>query len=324
MRVALVASAHGFGHLTRQAALAACLRDRGVDVSLFSAAPEAFTPPGVRHVSWRVDVGLVQRDSLTEDLAATLPRLAETHTEAHIDALAAALAGQDRVGVDIAPLALEAARRARVPAVAIGNFDWAWIYGHYPELAAWTARFAAWQAQAPAVALWPGPGLHGFRSVHPVGVLGRRLPAVRVAERAVVVSFGGFGLEGLGALLPELPGVTWVFAAPMRAPDRPDCVQVDEVPFPSLVAGADLVLTKPGYGIYAEAALAGTPVVWLDRSGFPEAPSLEAALWARGDVKVLDRSPSGLAAAVRERLAGGRPEPVPGAHSTVADALASG
>lgn len=324
MRIALVASAHGFGHLTRQCVLAETLRDRGHDVSLFTAGPADFVPTGVRHVAWTVDVGLVQRDSLTEDVDATLPRLAQVCAEARIDALATELSAFDAVAVDTSPAAMEAGRRAGVPVTAVGSFDWAWIYAHYPALAAWTRRFVAWQAPVRAIELWPGPGMYGFFSVRRVGLLGRRMAPVRVAERAAVVSFGGFGLDTLAAMLPEIPGLTWVFAAPMRAPARPDCVQVDDTPFPALVAGADVVLTKPGYGIFAEAARSGTPVVWLDRSGFPEAASLERALRARGDVKATSVAPAAIAAAIRQRLAAPRQPPVPGADEAVADALLSG
>jgi hypothetical protein len=121
---------------------------------------------------------------------------------------------------------------------------------------------------------------------------------VRVAERGVLVSFGGLGLDGLDARLPRIDGVTWLLAAPMPRLDRPDCAFVEGVPYPALVAGADAVLTKPGYGIFAEAALAGTPVVWVPRGAFPEAPFLEAAMRARGD------EPAGhdLAGAVRRAL----------------------
>ena len=175
-------------------------------------------------VSWAADVGIAQRDSLTEDLDATLERLERVAGDSAIDALAVELAGYDRVVVDIAPPALEAARRAGVPAVAVGNFDWAWIYRHYPRLEAWSERFAAWQAPHPALALWPGPGPRGFASVEAFGVVGRRAPPARLpvppGERVVVVCFGGFGLDGLDAWLPRMPGVTWVLAPPMVPADR--------------------------------------------------------------------------------------------------------
>lgn len=325
MRVALVCSAHGFGHLGRQLALAEALLERGAAVDVYTAAPPALVTddvPGVRVVPWVVDVGLVQHDSRTEDVAATAPRAEAAAASERVDALAEALRGADRVVVDVAPAGLEAARRAGVPAVAVGNFDWPWVYRHYPELAGIAERLAAWQRHHPGWSLAPGPGLEGFRAVRRFGLLGRRRAPHRAAERAVVVSFGGFGLADLDRWLPRLDGVTWVLAPPMPRLDRPDVAWVDAVPFPRLVAGADVVLTKPGYGIHAETVLAGVRVVWIDRGAFPEAPFLERAMAARGDRKA---GPEALAAAVRARFADPSPPPSPGsvAHE-LADRLLAG
>lgn len=317
MRIALVVSAHGYGHATRCVVLADALAHLGHAITLFSAAPAAIL--GDRHAvrPWVVDVGLRQPDSLHEDLPGTLAALEERCAEAAIDALAAELAPFEKVVADIAPAALEAARRSRVPAVAVGNFDWAWIYHHYPPLSTWAARFAAWQAPHPAIALTPGPGPSGFRTVIPGGLLARSGPAVAVAPTGVLVCFGGFGLDGLDAMLPELPGVSWVLAPPMPRLDRPDVRYVDDVPFPSLVAGAAALLTKPGYGVFAEAIVAGTPIVWVDRGAFPEAPFLEQALRARGDTKVEGQSGvlptrEAVAEAVQVRLSRSRPTARPG------------
>jgi UDP:flavonoid glycosyltransferase YjiC (YdhE family) len=310
VRFAIVCSAHGYGHVTRQRVVADVLVAAGDQVTFFSAAPAAILGErgGVSFVPWTVDVGLVQPDSLTEDVVATRARLDAIVTDAAIDALAARLEGHDRVVVDIAPPALEAARRAGVPALAIGNFDWAWIYSHYPSLQGWARRFGAWQVAHHACAIAPGPGLFGFASVRRFGLVGRRAAAYRYPERnnIVLVCFGGFGLD-LEAWLPRIPGVIWVLAPPMRSIVRDDVRYVADVPFPALVAGADLLLTKPGYGIFGEAARAGVPIVWLDRGEFPEAPSIEAALTARGDRKA---TRADLAEVVRARLADPRPMPV--------------
>ena len=75
MRIAAVCSAHGFGHLTRQLALAARWQAAGAEVTFFSAAPRAILDeslPGARLRPWTVDVGIRQHDSLTEDLPETL------------------------------------------------------------------------------------------------------------------------------------------------------------------------------------------------------------------------------------------------------------
>jgi hypothetical protein len=321
VRVGIVCSAHGFGHVARQIAVAEALYARGAQVSFFTAAPAAVVHadlPDVTVVPWAVDVGIVQRDSLNEDVPATVAAVAERCAEARIDALAAALSGFDRVIVDVAPAGLEAARRAGRAPLAVGNFDWAWIYRHYPELRGWAEQFAEWQAPHAALALDPGPGMHGFASVEHVGLVGRRRDPARVAAenldgRRVLVSFGGFGLDGVDALLPRIAGVTWVLAPPMPRLERPDCAWAPGVSFPALIAGVDAVLTKPGYGIHAESALAGTPVVWLDRGPFPEAPFLEVAMRARGDEKVSSSSGPASARDVRAAVLAvlSRPRPTP-------------
>ncbi len=305
MKLALVASAHGFGHLTRQLALAERLVDRGAEVTVFHAAPPGLVEaalPGVTSRAWVVDVGLAQRDSLHEDLQQTRRRLAERCSDAAIDALAEQLRPFDRVVADTAPTVVEACRRIQQDVVLVGNFDWAWIYGRYPSLADWGRRLAAWQAPARGLSLWPGPGLRGLRAVEQFGLVGRRLPAHRVAERAALVSFGGLGLDAIDRLLPRIDGLTWVLAPPMAPLDRPDCIQVSDVAYPALVAGCDLVFTKPGYGIFAECSLAGTKLVWAPRGAFPEAPFIEAAMAARGDrpLPVGTQQPDAFRAALAE------------------------
>ena len=314
-RVAVLCSAHGFGHVTRQLAVAEHLIALGAAPTFFTAAPAAIlalTLPELPVRPWVMDVGVVQPDGIQPDPAATLARLETVCSEAAIDALAEAVSGFDRAIVDVAPAGLEACRRAGVPALAVGNFDWARIYRRYPALRGWADRFAGWQAPHPAVALTPGPGMHGFASVEVLGTVARRRPARRLVgplERGVLVSFGGHAEFSLR--LPSIPGVRYILSAPMPRLERSDCVYVEDVPYPALVAGADAVLSKPGYGILAEASLAGTPLVWVDRSGWPESASLEAAMWARGDVKLEGPVARGLPRALKTLWSRPRPAPAP-------------
>ena len=299
MRVGILCTAHGFGHMARQLAVAEALLERGASVDLWTAAPAAVVHdylPGLPVISEALDVGLVQSDSLTEDLDATRAVLARRGAESAIDALAERLRGYDVCVADVPPMGLEACGRAGVPVLATSNFDWAWIYGAFPTLKDWGQRFAAWQAPHRALQMRPGPDLSGFASVSEVGVVARwrppaRPPGVAEARKLVLVSFGGFGLHALDAALPRIPGVTWLLAEPMSPLDRPDCVFVEGVTYPALVGAADAVFTKPGYGIYAETERAGTKVAFVRRPGFPEAPFLEAAMEARGDVAMDAVSP---------------------------------
>jgi hypothetical protein len=307
-RVAIICSAHGLGHLTRPLALAEGLRAEGASPVVFSAAPSLARAylPWLDVVPWTVDVGIAPSDRPGEGVPATLAALEERCGERAISRLAASLAPCELAVVDTAPSALEAARRAGVPALAVGNFDWAWVYRHFPPLASWADRFEGWQAPHPAISLSPGPGLTGFARVEAWGVLGRRRPAWTPPwpERTVLVALGPDWLTRLR--LPVIPGLRWLTGPPEGAS------------YPAVVAGVDLVLTKPGYGIFSECALAGTPMVWLRRPDFPEAPFLEEAMAARGDLPVhggpedADAFAQALAGTVELRLRGPRPEPVAG------------
>ncbi|MEL6346978.1 MAG: hypothetical protein AAFV53_27945 [Myxococcota bacterium] len=291
MRVAMLCSAHGFGHVTRQLALARHLLDRGGEAVFFTAAPPDVLQlylPAVTVRSWAIDVGLIQQDGLTQDLPATCDALlARCHDDA-IDALATELVGFDLALVDAPPPGMEACRRAGVPTIAVGNFSWPWIYDRLPDpgLHDWARRFRDWQRPHRAISLWPGPGLsdHDFAGVERFGLVGRQATPHPLPPGAILVSFGGFGLRDLDRLLPRIDGIRWVLAPPMPALDRSDCLYVEAVPYPALVAGAEMVLTKPGYGIFAEAALGRTRLLWVDRGAFPEAAFIAQAMTDRGDL----------------------------------------
>ncbi len=323
VRIVIVCSAHGFGHVTRQLEVARRLEARGAEVVLFTAAPEAVVrewTPTITIVPWVVDVGIVQHDSLTEDHPATIAAVHEHSSPARVQKLAQALAlhRPSLVVADCPPAALAAARAADLPAVAVGNFTWPWIYRNTPGLRDCAALLEPWQRPHMAASLWPGPGLPGFARVRSLGLVGRRATEVPdLGPGRVLVSFGGLGLADLDARLPVVPGVRWLLAPPMPRLKRPDCSYIEGVPYPALVAAADVVLTKPGYGIFAEAALAGARVLWVPRGHFPEARFLTAAMSDRGDSAV-QLPPHASAAdwraalttAIPERMSRPRPDPV--------------
>ena len=320
MKLAILCSAHGFGHLGRQLALLPHLQLRA-SVEVFTTVPEVVVhnwAPSARVVPWSMDVGLRQLDSTHEDPAGTLPLLEERCSEEQIDQLAARLRGVEACLVDVAPAGLEAARRAGCRTLAVGNFDWAWIYAHYPVLADWAQRFSGWQAGHRGLSLWPGPGLHGFAATQQAGLLARRAERAwrgPAGKKTVLVCFGGFGLAKLEQVLPLIPGVVYVLAPPMPRLDRPDCIFVDDVPFPELLLGADVVFTKAGYGILGECLRAGVPMVFQHRAGFPEAPSLEAVMRARGDVELQ----GSMQAALEKIWSRPRPEPLDAPTERIAE-----
>jgi len=324
MHICIVCSAHGFGHVTRQLEVARRLMARGTEVTLFTAAPEAVVrewTPDIEMVPWTADVGIVQADSLTEDHAATVQLVQQRSTSERVHTLAQALSTRrpDLVVADCPPIALEAARRAGIPAVAVGNFTWPWIYRNTPGLDTCADLLEPWQHPHPAASLWPGPGMPGFASVKAFGLVGRKATDVPdLAPGHVLVSFGGLGLADLNDRLPVIAGVRWLLAPPMPALDRPDCTWLEGVPYPALVAASEVVVTKPGYGIFAETALNGARLLWVPRGHFPEARFITRAMEERGDRRVdlaAGASPAdwrkALSLAVPRRMAEPRPAPIP-------------
>ncbi len=190
---------------------------------------------------------------------------------------------------------LLAARLAGIPAVALGSLNWAAIHAAYcggdADGAAIRAQMYSGYAAAdrfltPAPAL-PMPELDNVHAIGPIARVGeiRREEILARMQRSadtrlVLVALGGIDSPLPLANWPRLGNVVWLFD---RAPagDRDDFVDFTRLPLPfiDLLASSDAVLTKPGYGTYAEAVCNGTPILTLARPDWPETPHLIA--WAR-------------------------------------------
>lgn len=285
MKIAICTSAHGFGHTARQLALASLLSRRH-EVTIFTAVPNLVDDPYVREVRVRWDVGLVQRDGFGVDPAAT-KRWLERHVDSSfVDAIAKALRGFDFCVVDINPMVLAACQQMALPHVAIGNFSWSWIYGHFPELSGWARQFAEWESRSEAIDISAdlGPGLSGFKTVEGAGLLARETSAHSLPKNSILLSFGGFGLENPEPLMPEMNGLHYL--AGTETATHPRLHAYPKVRYPSLIAGAGVIVTKVGYGIVTEAMQHGVPLVCLSRTAFPEAAFLEDAVRRRGDTVI--------------------------------------
>jgi L-arabinokinase len=97
----------------------------------------------------------------------------------------------------------------------------------------------------------------------------------------VLVSFGGLGLADvdLSVLAPlrDVQFLTEPTGRPTPANVRvisPEELAAIGMRYVDLVAAADVVVTKPGYGIVSEAISARTRMVYTERGDFPEYPIL--------------------------------------------------
>jgi hypothetical protein len=274
--------------------------------------PEADGRMTIDHVA--SDVGMVQPHGLAIDFGATLAAL--DRLEAGWDRRVAREAewlrsiGADLVVGDVPPLAFAAAERARVPSVALANFSWDWIYGWYAQT---DSRFApharrAAQCYETARLLLRVPlyaDMPAFRDTQDIGLIARRCPLSRDEARRslglpdgrpiVLLSFGGLGFRGIDAAgLAELSQFLFVATEPF-ASSASNLVAVERrgLDYTALLRAADVVLTKPGYGIVAASLVNGVRVLYTTREDFPETPILvraleehaTAALVARADLR---------------------------------------
>jgi hypothetical protein len=308
-------SGHAFGHASRSIEIINALIGAGADVDIVvrtSVARWLFDRTVRSRIEFHevtCDTGVVQRDSLHLDEARTIAEAAGFMAD--LDALAAAEAaflrrrGATIVVGDIPPLAFKAAHLAGVPSVAIGNFTWDWIYAAYrdelagfPELlpairlayghASAALRLPMWGGFDP----WASPivdvplvARHSSRSADEV----RRALGVPQGHRVALASFGGLGISGLSLeALGRLDGwhvVTTAHALDAVGPVPPGvqvledtAIYVNGFRYEDLVRAADVVVTKPGYGIIAECIANDAAIVYTDRGHFPEYDVLVAAM----------------------------------------------
>lgn len=205
---------------------------------------------------------------------------------------------------DVPPLAFVAAAAAGVPSIALANFTWDWIYEGYPnelrvvpELLPTLRR-----AHAEATEAWRMPiggGFSAFPVVRDHPMIARHASrdrnCVRVAldlptdRPLALVSFGGYGtgpfrFSSLDCL--DHVGVVFTVAAADPPAAMPVGVfrvletqmQAQGLRYEDLVSAVDVVVTKPGYGIFSECLANRTAMLYTSRGRFAEYDVLVEAM----------------------------------------------
>jgi hypothetical protein len=307
-------SGHGFGHASRQIEIINALGSRlpanwtivvrtTTSTRLFERTVRVpFTLlPGAS------DTGVIQEDGLRLNERATVRRAREFYEtfDARVAAEAALLTqhGGRVVVSDAPPLACAAAAAAGIPSIVISNFTWDWIYEGYAAAFAELAPDVLpviRSAYAAATGAWRLPMHGGFSTVpavEDVPFVARRsarpreqvLEAMQIApdRPLVLVSFGGFGVDGFDPegvdARPDYTIVITRWQEPDPPPRGVTCLDEGRMyergfRYEDIVAAADVVVTKPGYGIISECIANNTAVLYTSRGHFVEYDVLVAEM----------------------------------------------
>jgi len=290
---------HGFGHATRTASVAAAIQQLCPEILLIlvTTAPrwllESYIQGDFIHRQRAFDVGVVQTDSLTMDKAATLEKLRQLRTQRR-----SLVAGEvnfirqnrvDLVLADIPPLAAVISKTASIPCWMSSNFGWDFIYrawgGEFIEIADWISDCFS---QCDRLFRLPfHEPMSAFKNLTDIGLTGgspRYNPSELQAQwglntsidKTILLTFGGLGLQQIPYdNLQHFPD--WQFITFDRsAPNLPNLLKVNDYKYRPVdfMPLCGRVVSKPGYGTFAEAMRLGIPIVSILREDFAEAALL--------------------------------------------------
>ena len=292
-RLVFYITGHGFGHASRTIEVINALLtiQPALEIYIRTSAPRWLFDLTVRgpfvYEACDCDPGMVQIDSLHLDEDASVARAVGfiRSFEDRVAREAARLAEltASLVVADIPARAIAAADGVAVPAIALGNFTWDWIYSAYPGTREVLDVLSAAYSKADValrLPMWGGFG--AFPTIVDLPFIARHsrrtadetrtFLGLAAGTRVVLPSFGGHGLDGLDEAVNRLDGYDVISAVDERH------LYAEGFRYEDLVRAADVVVSKPGYGIIAECLANDTALLYTDRGRFIEYDVLVAAM----------------------------------------------
>jgi L-arabinokinase len=308
MHIAYYITGHGYGHGVRSCAIANNLSS-DVRITFITSLPRSFFEEEIkRPFDYRceqLDCGCVQLNGVTVDKKATALKYSAIAAKNRVrlsDHVSFCRAQKiDCIIGDMTPFAFDVAGTARIPSVAVGNFSWIDIYEPYaadvPEFNQILDEIRSQYSNANLLlALSPACELDGFGKRRNIPVTGRSgvskkkefcdLFNIDPLKSIGLIYIGEYGLDT--ANWQKLEKFTdWEFAGIYGIPNAPKnyhTVKKEHFRYEDLVATADCIISKLGYGVCCEGMINGVPVIFLPREDFAEYPVLEKAMldWGHG------------------------------------------
>ncbi len=308
LHLAYFITGHGYGHAIRSATIMNAFHP-DTTVTIISSVQDSFFSRELSRpytlLPHTLDCGCLQSDFVTVDQQRTLAMYAAiaAENERNIPQIARwCMANRvDGIISDIVPCAFEIALAAGIPSVAITNFTWYDIYTEYvagyPDFKRHLRTILQqYRLAGRVLKLSPAMPMSYFETTEDVGLIGRKGKerkkelldsfGLEYGKKTAVIYIGEFGLHNTEwKRLADFN--EWEFFGLQSVEDAPGNYHVfDPVrySYPDMIASADCIFGKLGYGLVAEAMINATPVVYLPRDHFAEFQYLEKALleWGGG------------------------------------------
>ena len=252
------------------------------------------------------DTGVVQIDALTLDEADSIRRAWSFHsdlvTRAASETRSLRELGATLIVGDIPPLAFAVGAAAGIPSIALGNFTWDWIYADYPRVrlapSLLPAIRGAYAKASMALRLPMSGGFESLSNVRDIPFIARHATKTREevcktlkipGDKPIVLSaFGVYGLPALDTdLLSKFKKYTVITTATVplsrsrketpTIEKKGSFISINEeamydagIRYEDLVGAAEVIVTKPGYGIISEAIANDAALLYTSRGHFPE------------------------------------------------------
>jgi len=304
--LAFYVSGHGLGHIARQCIIIDALLKTDPTLTIYIRtkahpwfAKEKFGDR-VFFESVQCDTGVHQIDSLNllkKDSLADFETFYKNSNGFYKRELQFIQKKQiNLIITDFSPFALVLGKKASLPVIGCSNFTWDFIYEPY------TKEFPGYQwipeiireMHAHCTLMLRFPFHHpysGFPLIKDLPITANisRLPQKEIRKRlnlpankpCVLLSFGGFSIHDFQSKWIEYQQDVALVAAETTKWDVPGLtnlkrktIQKAELHYCDLVKMADVVITKPGYGIVTDCWANGTGMIYTSRGEFAEYPIL--------------------------------------------------
>lgn len=308
MKIAYYITSHGHGHALRSSVICNKL-SRDIELVFRTLVPEEFfRQEMLRPFSYapaEFDCGCIQTDGVTVDIKRTVEAYcnrADKNDMVLSDEVQWCVENKiDGIVGDIVPFAFEVAHGAGIPSIAATNFTWWDIYKEYcsvfPHFAPYVEKIRRQYTFADILLeLMAATEMGYFKKkihVNPVGRVGHSIRDRIVSEyslakskRLALIYTGNFGMDTIQWKKME-QFTEWEFLGlyPLLGnPSNYHIISGKAFRYQDCIASVDCMISKIGYGVYAECVLNGTPILYLPREGFAEYPALHRAIvkWGGG------------------------------------------